>query len=105
MHAQQVLLYCSGLCSLYHRQAEYSLPKQKSNYSNSAYADYKSGYKSVLLYFMKKQFLRSTDEEVCHLDPSETFSHVELKQVYPAINAAKILKLEVLKSPRTFLFH
>ena len=39
-----------------------------------------SGYKSVLSCFMKKQFLRCTDEEICHLDHSETSSHVELKQ-------------------------
>lgn len=50
-----------------------------------------SGYKSVLLCFMKKQFLISTDEEICHLDPIETSSHVELKQMHPAINAAKIM--------------
>ena len=49
------------------------------------------GYKSVLLYFMEKQFLRSTDEEICHLDPSETSSHVELKQMHSAIDAAKIM--------------
>ena len=50
-----------------------------------------SGYKSVLSSFMNKQFLRCTDEEICHLDPSETSSHVELKQMYLGINAAKIM--------------
>ena len=58
---------------------------------HSVYGDCMSGYKSVLSCFMKKQFLRSTDEEICYLDPSETSSHDELKQMYLGINAAKIM--------------
>ena len=82
---------------------------------HSVYADYMPGYKSVLSCFMKKQFLRCTDDEICHLDPSETSSQVQLKQMYLWINAAKVMtetaftnkppaaQLEVLQKFRNFL--
>ena len=62
-----------------------------------------------------KQFLRCTDKETCHLDPSETSSHVKLRQMYIGINAAKILaepaftnkspalQMEVLQRCKNFL--
>ena len=65
--------------------------------------------------FYQEQFLRCTDEEICHLDPRETSSHVELKQMYLGINAAKIMaepafrnkppatQLEVLQRCKDFL--
>ena len=81
----------------------------------SVYVDYMSGCKSVLSCFMQKQFLRCTDEEICHLDPSEIFSHVELKQMYLGIKTAKIMtepeftnkpsaaQLDVLQRCKNFL--
>ena len=59
--------------------------------------------------------MRCTDEEICHLDPSEIFSHVELKQMYLGIKTAKIMtepeftnkpsaaQLDVLQRCKNFL--
>ena len=82
---------------------------------HSVYANCMSGYKSVISCFMKKQYLRYTDEEIWQLDPSEASFHVDLKQMYLGINAAKIMtepaftnrppaaQLEVLQRCKNFL--
>ena len=80
----------------------------------SVYADCMSGHKSVLSCFMKKQFLKCIDEEICHLNPSEISSRVELRQIYLGINAANItepaftnkspvVQLELLQRCKNFL--
>ena len=65
---------------------------------HSVCADYIPVYMSLLSCFMKRQFLRCTGEWVCHLDPSETSSHVELKQMCVGLNAAKIMAKPAFKN-------